>query len=58
MSNYYQLLGIQSDHPQQNVPQAFRIMAKQVHPDKSSGNVDNKEATIKLYEAYKIINDP
>jgi len=33
-------------------------MIKHVHPDKSSGNIENKEATIKLYEAYKVINDP
>jgi len=33
-TNYYQLLGIQRDHPQELIPQAFRAKIKEVHPDK------------------------
>ena len=32
--NYYQVLGIQKDHPQDLIPQAFRAKIKEVHPDK------------------------
>lgn len=61
MSNYYEILSIEPDHPQQTIPQAFRNKVKQVHPDKNqfSDNLDDhKEITIKLYEAYKVLNDP
>lgn len=59
--NYYELLSIKPNHPQELIPQAFRARVKQVHPDKnlsSSDQIDNKEATILLYEAYKVLNDP
>jgi curved DNA-binding protein CbpA len=32
--NYYEVMGIPSNHPQENIPQAFRNKAKQIHPDK------------------------
>ena len=38
MENYYDLLGIERDHPQEHIPHAFRIKIKQVHPDKLSHN--------------------
>lgn len=33
--NYYELLSIKQDHPQELIPQAFRTQIKQVHPDKN-----------------------
>jgi DnaJ-class molecular chaperone len=50
--NYYDLLGIESGHPQEGIPQAFRMKIKQVHPDKvqlGQDATENKDATIKLY---------
>lgn len=32
--NYYNLLGIGQNHPQELIPQAFRTKIKEVHPDK------------------------
>lgn len=59
--NYYELLSIKPDHPQESIAQAFRARIKQVHPDKNQQNanqIDHKEATIRLYEAYRVLNDP
>lgn len=61
MSNHYEVLGIDSNFPQERIPQAFRIKIKQVHPDKNIQNEqvdDTKDMTIRLYEAYKVLNDP
>ena len=38
--NYYDLLGIDKDHKQENIPQAFRVKIKQVHPDKNQMSQD------------------
>ena len=32
--NYYSIMGIPNDCPQETIPQAFRSRAKQIHPDK------------------------
>jgi DnaJ-class molecular chaperone len=32
--NFYEIMGINQDFPQERIAQAFRIRAKQVHPDK------------------------
>ena len=32
--NYYELLRIRKDHPQENISQAFRTKIREVHPDK------------------------
>jgi DnaJ-class molecular chaperone len=49
--NFYELMGISSECPQERVPQAFRSRVKQMHPDKckSSDKIgESKEATIML----------
>ena len=35
MQNYYQMLGIEKAHLQENIPQAFRKRARDIHPDKA-----------------------
>lgn len=59
--NYYSILGVPHDCPQETIPQAFRNRAKQIHPDKCKISDDanqNKEATIILLEAYRVLNNP
>jgi DnaJ-class molecular chaperone len=61
MKDYYELLGIEPSHPQEAIAQAFRNKIRGVHPDKCQlqDNLNHhKEATIQLYEAYKVLNDP
>jgi len=53
------MLRITQEHPQELIPQAFRSAIKLVHPDKNQDcNKDLKEATIQMYDAYRILNDP
>lgn len=50
--NYYQLLGIRRDHPQEMIAQAFRAKIKEVHPDKyqmSDQLHQNKENAIQVF---------
>lgn len=59
--NYYSIMGVPHDCPQEAIPQAFRNRAKQIHPDKCKNGDDanqNKEATILLLEAYRVLSNP
>mmetsp|Transcript_11319 Transcript_11319/g.24886 ORF Transcript_11319/g.24886 Transcript_11319/m.24886 type:complete len:642 (-) Transcript_11319:64-1989(-) len=57
-TEYYDLLGIQTDAAPSDIRSAYRKMARQVHPDK---NPDDPEAGQKFRElsaAYQTLSDP
>jgi curved DNA-binding protein CbpA len=59
--NFYEVMGVPRDCPQESIAQAFRNRARQVHPDKcrEEGRQDEtKQATILLIEAYRVLNNP
>lgn len=54
MKNYYEILGIEKSASKDEVKKAFRKLASQYHPDKSSGD----EAKFKeISEAYAVLSD-
>ena len=58
MSNYYDLLGVQKSASPDEIKKAYRKMAHQYHPDKTSGD---KVAEVKFKEvnnAYEVLSDP
>ncbi len=57
MINYYEILGVRPDCTQKEIKKAFRIMARQYHPDVAKG-----KATLIPFElitqAYRVLSDP
>ncbi|MBX4209498.1 molecular chaperone DnaJ [Candidatus Parcubacteria bacterium] len=52
--DYYKILGVEKTASQDEIKKAFRKLAHEHHPDKSSGNADKfKEAN----EAYSVLGD-
>lgn len=53
--NYYETLNVSENASQDEIKKAYRILAKEHHPDKTGGDDSNFK---KLAEAYEILGDP
>ena len=53
MKDYYQILGVSRDAPQDEIKKAYRKLAHKYHPDKGGDEKKFKE----LNEAYQILSD-
>ncbi|MES5136049.1 DnaJ domain-containing protein [Prevotella amnii] len=56
--DYYKILGVDKNIPQQDVRAAYRKRAKQFHPDLHPNDVKAKAKFQALNEAYEVIGDP
>lgn len=56
--DYYKILGVSRDIPQDKVKAAYRKRAKQFHPDLHPNDPKAKAKFQALNEAYAVINDP
>ncbi|CAD8100549.1 unnamed protein product [Paramecium primaurelia] len=52
--NYYNILGVSNNSTQEQIKKAYRVLAKQHHPDK---NPESAEFRI-ISEAYRILSNP
>lgn len=56
--DYYEVLGIRRDAPQEEIKQAYRRLARQYHPDVAQDK-EHAEAHFKeINEAYAVLGDP
>ena len=55
--DYYKTLGVSPDADQKAIRQAFRQLARKVHPDVNPGNKDAEEKFKTINEAYQILSD-
>jgi len=55
MENFYNTLNITEDAGNEDIKTAFRILAKQYHPDTSKGDCQKFR---QVHHAYKILSDP
>ncbi len=56
--NYYQILGVTKDVSQMGVKNAFRKLARELHPDLNFQDEQIEQRFRQVLEAYEILSDP
>jgi len=56
--DYYEVLGVKPDAPQEEIVRAFRRLARKHHPDLNQGDPAAEERFKDINEAFQVLNDP
>jgi molecular chaperone DnaJ len=56
--DYYRILGVAHDAPQDEIKKAYRQLALRHHPDRNPGAKDAEEKFKEAAEAYSVVGDP
>jgi curved DNA-binding protein len=56
--DYYKLLGVKRDAPQEDVAKAFKKLARKHHPDLNPGDATAETKFKEINEAYEVLRDP
>jgi molecular chaperone DnaJ len=55
--DYYEVLGVGRDAPQEEIKRAYRLQALKFHPDRNPGNKDAEDKFKEAAEAYSVLGD-
>jgi molecular chaperone DnaJ len=55
---YYEVLGVTRTATEVEITKAYRVLAKQYHPDRNIGDDEAKVKFAEVDEAYSVLNDP
>src|SRR5215213_9682709 len=55
--DYYEILGIARSATEVEITKAYRVLAKQYHPDRNIGDDEAKVKYAEVDEAYSVLND-
>jgi molecular chaperone DnaJ len=56
--DYYEVLGVARTATEVEITKAYRVLAKQYHPDRNIGDDEAKAKYAEVDEAYAVLNDP
>jgi molecular chaperone DnaJ len=56
--DYYEILGVTRTATEVEITKAYRVLAKQYHPDRNIGDDEAKVRYAEVDEAYAVLNDP
>lgn len=56
--DYYEVLGVSRDASQDEIKRAFRVLARQWHPDANHDDPSAEERFREIAEAYEVLSDP
>jgi DnaJ family protein A protein 5 len=58
-TDYYELLGVDRQAPEDEIKKAYRRKALELHPDRNYGNVENATKLFaEIQSAYEVLSDP
>src|SRR5829696_3334237 len=55
---YYEVLGVSRTATEVEITKAYRVLAKQYHPDRNIGDDEAKVRYAEVDEAYSVLSDP
>src|SRR6476661_3953524 len=58
MADFYAVLGVQRNAPDDEIKKAYRKLAMTYHPDRNNGSKDAEERFKEITEAYDVLRDP
>jgi len=58
MKDYYEILGVARDASGDDIKQAFRLLARQTHPDANPNDPTAEERFREIAEAYEVLSNP
>jgi molecular chaperone DnaJ len=56
--DYYAVLGVPKDAPENDIKRAYRKLAMEYHPDRNNGDKKSEERFKEATEAYEVLRDP
>ncbi len=56
--DYYEVLGVGREADEREIKRAYRLLARQYHPDVNGGSAEATEKFKQISEAYAVLSDP